>query len=222
MLPLVKQRQTSIAYSKAKKIIVLNLKGGVGKSTFSASLASKLIGNGHTVELIDFDKQQSTNRWADGIDALPNQCYNPSLRSLSNIAVTLKVSNATDYVVIDSPANFSESDLVRYLRYVDYIVIPMQPSPIDLHASLPFINTLIEKHIFKSRQIKIGFVINRCVHQDERLDRVMRLLRFFRQFKTLGIMSESEVYQQPFMDKELVDARNVDPILWDNVIKWLE
>ncbi|MHA2707349.1 ParA family protein [Vibrio owensii] len=193
MLPLVKQRQTSIAYSKAKKIIVLNLKGGVGKSTFSASLASKLIGNGHTVELIDFDKQQSTNRWANGIDELPNQSYNPSLRSLSNIAVTLKVSNATDYVVIDSPANFSESDLVRYLRYVDYIVIPMQPSPIDLHASLPFINTLIEKHIFKSRQ-----------------------------FKTLGIMSESDVYQQPFMDKELVDAKNVDPILWSNVIKWLE
>ncbi|WP_233902170.1 hypothetical protein [Vibrio campbellii] len=98
----------------------------------------------------------------------------------------------------------------------------MQPSPIDLHASLPFINTLIEKHIFKSRQIKIGFVINRCVHQDERLDRVMCLLRFFRQFKTLGIMSESEVYQQPFMDKRLVDASDVDPKLWDNVIKWLD
>ncbi|UMM04431.1 ParA family protein [Vibrio campbellii] len=222
MLSFAKPRQTSIAYSKAKKIIVLNLKGGVGKSTFSASLASKLINNGHTVELVDFDKQQSTNRWAEGIDTLPNQSYNPSLRSLSNIAVTLKVSTSTDYVVIDSPANFSESDLVRYLRYVDYIVIPMQPSPIDLHASLPFINTLIEKHIFKSRQIKIGFVINRCVHQDERLDRVMRLLRFFRQFKTLGIMSESEVYQQPFMDKQLVDANDVDPKLWDNVIKWLD
>ncbi|WP_260870024.1 ParA family protein [Vibrio jasicida] len=165
MLSQVKPRQTSIAYSKAKKIIVLNLKGGVGKSTFSASLASKLIHNGHTVELVDFDKQQSTNSWANSIEALPNQSYNPSLRSLSNIAVTLKVSTNTDYVVIDSPANFSESDLVRYLRYVDYIVIPMQPSPIDLHASLPFINTLIEKHVFKSRQIKIGFVINRCVHQ---------------------------------------------------------
>ncbi|WP_045406246.1 ParA family protein [Vibrio jasicida] len=221
MLSQVKPRQTSIAYSKAKKIIVLNLKGGVGKSTFSASLASKLIHNGHTVELVDFDKQQSTNSWANSIEALPNQSYNPSLRSLSNIAVTLKVSTNTDYVVIDSPANFSESDLVRYLRYVDYIVIPMQPSPIDLHASLPLINTLIEKHVFKSRQIKIGFVINRCVHQDERLDRVMRLLRFFRQFKTLGIMSESHVYQQPFMDKQLVDAKCVDPKLWDNVIKWL-
>lgn len=118
MLSFAKPRQTSIAYSKAKKIIVLNLKGGVGKSTFSASLASKLI-NIYTVELVDFDKQQSTNRWAEGIDTLPNQSYHLSLRSLSKIAVTLKVRTSTDYVVIDSPANFSESDLVRYLRYAD-------------------------------------------------------------------------------------------------------
>ncbi|MFM2584928.1 AAA family ATPase [Vibrio campbellii] len=92
MLSFAKPRQTSIAYSKAKKIIVLNLKGGVGKSTFSASLASKLINNGHTVELVDFDKQQSTNRWAEGKhlhglcgDRLSRKFFGERLSALSAI-----------------------------------------------------------------------------------------------------------------------------------------
>ncbi|MHC6530051.1 ParA family protein [Vibrio proteolyticus] len=217
-----KNKQISIAYAKAKKIIVLNLKGGVGKSTFTASLISKLIAHQFKVELVDFDRQQSTYHWAEPIEEVPCQSYNPALRSLSSIALTLQVSTDSDFVVIDSPANFSEGELVRYLRYVDYIVIPMQPSPIDLHASLPFISTLIEQHIYKRKKIQLGFVINRCFQEDARLTRVLSLLKLFRQFKTLGIMSESHQYQEPFHHKHLVEAEAIDSVLWHNVLKWLE
>jgi chromosome partitioning protein len=216
-----KEKKIGIAHARAKKIIVLNLKGGVGKSTFSAGLISQLIENDNKVELIDFDNQQSTYGWAENIADVPCQSYNPAMRSMSSMGMTLRVNANSDYIIMDSPANFSEPELTRYLRYADYIIIPMQPSPVDLHASLPFINTLIEKHLYKRSNIKLGFVINRCFQRDDKLKRVMSLLNIFSQFQTLGVMSESDCYQEAFHYKQLMKIEELDKELWDGTLNWL-
>ena len=216
------KKKVSIAHTKAKRIITLNLKGGVGKSTFTAALLSQLVNEGHKVELIDFDRQESSYSWAKSIPEVECQTYNPALKSFSEMALSLKVNTNSDFVVIDSPANFSERELFRYLRYADYIVIPMQPSPIDLHSSLPMINNLINEHLYKGRNIKVGFVLNRVYEEDTRLVNVQKLLRNFRQFESLGIMSESASYQEAFYYKKLVGNMMKDQDLWQNTLKWLE
>ncbi|MCK6262118.1 ParA family protein [Vibrio sp. ZSDE26] len=213
--------KVSIAHTKAKRIITLNLKGGVGKSTFTAGLLSQLVEKGHKVELIDFDQQESSYNWASSVPEIECQTYNPALKSFSEMASTLKVSTSSDYVVIDSPANFSERELFRYLKYADYIVIPMQPSPIDLHSSLPLINNLIDQHLYKGREIKVGFVLNRVYQGDERLVNVQKLLKNFRQFQSLGIMSESAHYQEAFYYKKLIKSSNKDADLWQSTLNWM-
>ncbi|MGF1694904.1 ParA family protein [Vibrio kyushuensis] len=219
---LTNKNKVSIAHTKAKRIITLNLKGGVGKSTFTAGLLSQLVAEGHNVELIDFDRQESSYSWANSIPEVVCQTYNPALKSFSEMASTLKVNTSSEYVVIDSPANFSDRELFRYLKYADYIVIPMQPSPIDLHSSLPLINNLIDQHLYKGREIKVGFVLNRVYPGDERLLSVQKLLSNFRQFKSLGIMSESAHYQEAFYYKKLVGHSTKDSELWQDTLTWLD
>ncbi|WP_434527859.1 ParA family protein [Vibrio sp. K4] len=174
-----KQQDTiSLHYSQAKKILVMNQKGGVGKSTCAAALISHLIHLGYNVEVIDFDRQRSCHDWAK--EVLPGRSlpYNPSLRSLSNIATTLKVKRDTDFVVIDSG-------------------------------------------ILSSRKVALAFVLNRCFVYDDRVERTHQLLQHFRQYPTLGKISEDTQYQEAFFYKQAIPA-TVDPQLWRQVIGWLQ
>ena len=46
-----------------RKIVVLNPKGGCGKSTLATNLAGYLASSGHSVAIMDFDPQGSAMRW---------------------------------------------------------------------------------------------------------------------------------------------------------------
>ena len=216
-----KQDKISLHYSKAKKVLVMNQKGGVGKSTCAAALLSHLSHLGYNVELIDFDRQCPCHDWAK--NALPgcSQSYPPSLRSFSNIAMTLKVRRESDFIVIDSPSNFSQEEMVRYTYFINAILLPMSPSPLDLHTSLPFIQDLIESGVLSTRKIALAFVVNRCVTHDGRVARTEQLLQHFRQYPTLGQVSENVLYQEAFFDKQALPV-TLDLQLWRRVIEWLE
>lgn len=216
-----KQDKISLHYSKAKKVLVMNQKGGVGKSTCAAALLSHLSHLGYKVELIDFDRQCPCHDWAK--NALPgcSQSYPPSLRSFSNIAMTLKVRRESDFIVIDSPSNFSQEEMVRYTYFTNAILLPMSPSPLDLHTSLPFIQDLIESGVLSTRKIALAFVVNRCVTHDGRVARTEQLLQHFRQYPTLGQVSENVLYQEAFFDKQALPV-TLDLQLWRRVIEWLE
>ncbi|CAH1528822.1 CbiA domain-containing protein [Vibrio owensii] len=215
------QDKISLHYSKAKKVLVMNQKGGVGKSTCAAALLSHLSHLGYKVELIDFDRQCLCHDWAK--NALPgcSQSYPPSLRSFSNIAMTLKVRRESDFIVIDSPSNFSQEEMVRYTYFTNAILLPMSPSPLDLHTSLPFIQDLIESGVLSARKIALAFVVNRCVTHDGRVARTEQLLQHFRQYPTLGQVSENVLYQEAFFDKQALPV-TLDLQLWRRVIEWLE
>ena len=199
----------------------MNQKGGVGKSTCAAALLSHLSHLGYNVELIDFDRQCPCHDWAK--NALPgcSQSYPPSLRSFSNIAMTLKVRRESDFIVIDSPSNFSQEEMVRYTYFTNAILLPMSPSPLDLHTSLPFIQDLIESGVLSTRKIALAFVVNRCVTHDGRVARTEQLLQHFRQYPTLGQVSENVLYQEAFFDKQALPV-TLDLQLWRRVIEWLE
>ncbi len=215
-----KEQTVGLHSSQAQKLLVMNQKGGVGKSTFVVGLMSNLIHRGYKVELIDFDKIQSSHDWANGVIPEKSQAYNPSFRSLSNMANTLRVSRDTDFIIIDSPSNFTNEDMARYTYFANNIILPMAPSPVDLHASLPFIQSIIESGVLTRKKISLGFVITRCVSEDQRVEKVSQLLRNFRQYPTLGHMSENMDYQEAFLDKKTVPA-TIDQPLWDNVVSWL-
>lgn len=212
------QDKISLHYSKAKKVLVMNQKGGVGKSTCAAALLSHLSHLGYKTELIDFDRQCQCHDWAK--NALPgcSLSYPPSLRSFSNIAMTLKVRRESDFIVIDLPSNFSQEEMVKYTYFTNAILLPMSPSPLDLHTSVPFIQDLIESGVLSARKIALAFVVNRCVTHDGRVARTEQLLQHFRQYPTLGQVSENVLYQEAFFDKQALPV-TLDLQLWRRVIE---
>src|ERR1700682_6320449 len=83
-----------------RHVMVLNAKGGCGKSTLATNIAVFFAREGHQVCIADYDPQRST------------QCWRPQrpadLPAISGVAAydegLRNVTRATDILVIDAPA----------------------------------------------------------------------------------------------------------------------
>ncbi|HIF5960636.1 TPA: ParA family protein [Vibrio parahaemolyticus] len=216
-----REPMASLSHSKAVKILVLNRKGGSGKSTLSAGLVSHLLSENKRVAVIDFDQQQSLSAWSSTISGvMTQQVTDKNLRPIQ-LAVKLKVPVSTDAVIMDSPSNFTDFDLERYVRFADHIIVPIQPSPVDLHAVLPFIAMLISHPAFNHHRMKLGLVITRVGDRRETLDKVLKLLTLLRQYPCLGIQTDNSAYQDLFHNKSLL-LNDIDAELWTKIYDWIK
>lgn len=139
-----------------RSILVLNPKGGCGKSTISTTIASYFAIKGKTVSLVDCDPQTSSLDW---LAARPSKLAR--IHGIGYQRGELKVKSGTDIVVIDSPASASDAMLSKLIPSAHTIVIPVLPSPVDIRAATRFIQNL---HDLKSQirtKVKMCTVANR-------------------------------------------------------------
>lgn len=140
-------------------ISILNQKGGSGKTTIAINLARAYQLQGHSVILIDSDKQGSSRDWqsADPSNPLP-------LLVLDQVSIDRdikKVVNQYDYIIIDGSPQATEIATAT-IKASDFILVPMQASPFDLWASNNLIE-LIEQGRAVNPKLKAGIVLTRLV-----------------------------------------------------------
>ena len=136
-------------------ISVINLKGGVGKTTIALNLAAALADQGHRVVLIDADPQQSATQWAQQgqlagapeaarlpLPVHPLQADAGAPRFKTALEQLAQAAQAT-LVVIDCPPELSDPALVAALL-ADLVVVPVTPSPLDLWAAKQAVATAQE------------------------------------------------------------------------------
>ena len=123
----------------AKIIVVVNQKGGAGKTTVSMQLAGTLGRRGHKVLVIDADPQATATRWA--ASAAEGQAFPASLSGLS--AAGGKVHREAQkyvedyaFIVIDCPPAADSAVPQSALMIADLALVPVIPSPLDLWASV--------------------------------------------------------------------------------------
>ena len=147
-----------------QKIVVLNSKGGSGKTTLTTNLVSSLVCSGTKPALIDLDPQGSSTRW------LANRPASlPGIAGIEGYAQSLQVTKTwllrtpedCDLAVIDTPAALSRADLISATRGADAILIPVMPSDIDIHAAMKCISDLLLVAKIRRPDRKIGIVANR-------------------------------------------------------------
>lgn len=127
--------------ARGEVALVLNLKGGAGKTTTAVYLAACLALDGPTL-LIDADPQGSALAWADSADgALPFPVVglpSPAIgRRLPDVAAPYR------HVVIDSPPGDARI-VAGAIPAASRLIVPLQPSPLDLARLSPTLELIAE------------------------------------------------------------------------------
>ena len=126
-----------------KVISFTNQKGGSGKTTLSANLAVLWSNSGYKVAVIDADAQNSLTYWLEarkkyyGENDIGITSYNLDVRNLKEEIKQIK--SKYNFIIIDSPPSIT-FDTIQIIKASDRVFVPVQPSPLDLMATVPFLN----------------------------------------------------------------------------------
>ena len=146
------------------KIMLLNPKGGCGKTTIATTLACYFAGEGYHTALMDFDPQGSSSRWLE-----IRSTDQPPIKSIDAASQKTGVTRSwqlysgseTEIVIMDTPAGINRGKLIDLYHRADTVLVPVMPSVIDFHAVEGFVAELTR--LFKQgRQGKrLGVILNR-------------------------------------------------------------
>jgi len=133
-------------------IVVANPKGGVGKSTLSTQIAGLYASQGHAVMLGDVDRQQSSRIW---LGLRPANL--PEIRAWEvTHGEVVRPPKGTTHVVLDTPAGLHGKRLDEVMKLADKVLIPLQPSIFDIHATHEFVRQLLAHK--RSARVPIAIV----------------------------------------------------------------
>lgn len=140
-----------------RTIMVLNAKGGCGKSTISTNLASYFAFEKElNVVLADYDPQGSSMAW---LEARGEEW--PEIRGIAAWKDSVRAPKNTDVVIMDAPARVHGKELTKMVAKADTIIFPVMPSPINMRAAVDYMQELLAVGKVVRKEVKIGIVANR-------------------------------------------------------------
>ena len=176
-----------------RHVMVLNAKGGCGKSTLATNVAVFFARDGLKVCLADYDPQRSSLDWlalrpADlpAIGGVP--AYEEGLRT---------VPRSVEILVIDAPARVHGTELNELVRRAETIIVPVLPSTIDMKACGRFMTELLEIGKVSRKQARLAVIANRVREYTlifEELDQFLSKLKI----PYLGCLREAQNYVRAY------------------------
>ena len=130
-----------------KVITVAQHKGGAGKTTLAAQLAVALDQSGVKVITLDVDPQGSLTQWhatRNETMGRKNKIAHLQLQGWKVMRELPRLTHDFDYVIIDTPPH-AESETSIAIRQADLVLLPIQPSPLDIWASGPTLKLVMEE-----------------------------------------------------------------------------
>lgn len=205
-----------------RTIMLMNAKGGCGKTTLATNIATWFADEGHKVALADFDPQGSSLDWLNA-----RQGYEgiPEIEAIDATKGPASPARGTDFLIMDAPAAIHGKEINTMLRRVQSLIIPVLPSPIDMRACSRFLDELLKSGRISKNQTKIAIVANRVW---ERTTVYRQLEEYLGHLKipVLTHLRESQNYIRS-AEKGLglfeLAPSQVWPDLeqWDPIIEWL-
>jgi chromosome partitioning protein len=139
-----------------RTILVLNSKGGCGKSTLATNLAACYAVQGHRVAIADCDPQASSLEW---LKARP--AGRPAIEGIAAFREHIRPARQTEYLILDAPAAIHGTDLTALVRRAQTILIQVLPSATDIRATAHFIHDLLLVGKVERKETRLATIANR-------------------------------------------------------------
>ena len=178
------------------KIVILNPKGGCGKTTLATNLASYFALRGPPPTLIDEDPKGYAIRWLEKRSR--NRCEIHGIASYkSSMQATrtwqLRIPNEASTVIIDTPAALGQPEIHELTYDANSILIPILPSAIDIRYAAKFIAELLLVTQIDRRDRQLGVVANRTRQNTISLTKLMRFLTSL-EIPIIAVLRDSQNY----------------------------
>lgn len=200
--------------------MVLNSKGGSGKSTIATNLASYYAVQGYDVVLADLDTQGSSLAW---LEARP--AGRPPIRGMDASSKGARLPRSADIAILDAPAAAHGADLGALMRRADTFIVPVLASPMDMRAAAAFIAEMRRNKRIQSRQARYGVIANRAREYTNifhELDDFLRQLRVPVLTQLRDNMNYVRAAERGLGVFEIAPYQTaIDREQWKPVIRWL-
>ena len=213
------------------RILVINGKGGCGKTTIATNLAVAYACSGKSVALMDNDPQGSSTYWAGLRDAdLPAinviaKHERPSMYQTQ--AFHHRLPAETEVVVIDGHSNTRGRDLDTLLRQTDIILVPVLPSSIDIRAAGQFLTDLLTHRLYRAAPRPVGVIANRIQPNTETHDKLMHFLGCLdvpsvAQFRDSPVYPDAAETGLGVVDMLECRAARKETAQWKQLVAWID
>jgi len=210
-------------------VMLLNPKGGSGKTTIATNLAAYFASRHLPTALFDHDAQGSSTCWLASRPPTQPSIYGvAAFRNLAGVTRSwqLRVPLDTQRVVVDTPAGLPHPYLANLVRRADSIIVPVLSSPIDINAVHSFVEQLHRVEPACKRGVRICAVLNRVRNHGRSLHEPEAALR------GLGLSVVTRLREAPCYTRAAACGRGVHELRrrtvgrrledWDPLLSWLE
>ena len=199
-----------------RRILVMNAKGGCGKTTVATNLCAAYARRGLAVGLVDHDGQGSGAYWTAQRPADAPQ-----------VELTGGGRPALDRIVIDGQPSGPGQVADELVAMADVILVPLLPSAIDIRAGERFITALMTRPQFRAAPRPIGVIANRVQHNTPAQARLMHFLGCLN-VPVAVTLRDSPLYGDAMGSglgvADLVDVRAArkEMTAWRALVHWVE
>jgi chromosome partitioning protein len=206
-----------------RTFLVASSKGGAGKTTLATNLAAHYDLDGKRTVLVDADRQHSATRWGEKRAGLPSAVL-PIDGSRKGWEKA--VPNDTQVMVVDAAAGDMAEDLEAFLERADAVIVPVNPSMIDLEATVGFLNSLAKHSRVRKGKLPVALVGNRLKPWTSASQQAMEQLKAW-PYPLVAQLRDTQAYVlMVALGKSVFDYRS-EQIRghqedWAPLLKWLK
>ena len=204
-----------------RSILIVNPKGGCGKTTIATNLATYYAVWNTSTALVDLDPQQSSMEW---LRVRPDT--ETPIQGFNGLEGKIFPRKDTQRVIYDCPARTNNEKVAKLIKLVDVVIIPVMPSAIDMRVAASFVADISTRTRANNSKAIVGVVANRTQKNYQSYHALAKFLKTLN-IPFVGALRNSQNYIKAadsgvgiFEMSETEVAK--DMAEWKPILNWIE